>query len=176
MAFTGAGFPQTEPAIVVKLKAGTANPFGTLSTGSNMVHIETPAGTIESVPGFEPAFKANFTFGADWLTFDPDRAHGRVNVRAVARTVDDDSPLHLSYNAVIRMTDDVWKIFGGSPDMVTVPFGLAVGHASFLAGDPKLKVLENLAFATSGRIIVGEDKSLTVETRISKVVAPEVMD
>jgi hypothetical protein len=37
------------------------------------------------VPGFEPAFKANISFGADWFTIDFDHKFGRVDVRAIAK-------------------------------------------------------------------------------------------
>lgn len=47
----------------------------------------TPTGSIESVPGFEPTFKAKVNFGADWLSFDPDGKHARVDVRGMARSV-----------------------------------------------------------------------------------------
>ena len=43
----------------------------------------TPTGSIE----IEPAFKANVNFGADWLSFDPDGKHARIDLRGVARYV-----------------------------------------------------------------------------------------
>lgn len=45
----------------------------------------TPTGTMESVPGFVPAFKANVNFGADWLSFDPDGKHARIDLKGMAR-------------------------------------------------------------------------------------------
>jgi hypothetical protein len=39
------------------------------------------------VPGFEPAFKANVSFGADWFTIDHDNKFGRVDIRAIAKYV-----------------------------------------------------------------------------------------
>ncbi len=47
----------------------------------------TPSGTIESVPGYEPSFKAEVAFGADWLSFDPDGKHGRINLKGIAKWV-----------------------------------------------------------------------------------------
>lgn len=35
--------------------------------------------------GFEPKFKAEVVFGADWLEFDPDQKHARINMKAIAR-------------------------------------------------------------------------------------------
>ena len=46
---------------------------------------ETPTGIVETVEGFEPKFKANVVFGADWLEFDPDQKHARINMKAIAR-------------------------------------------------------------------------------------------
>ena len=47
----------------------------------------TPTGTLETVPGFEPAFKANVNFGADWLSFDADGEHARIDLRGIAKYV-----------------------------------------------------------------------------------------
>lgn len=88
------------------LTFGTHCPLytGTIHNGSRLMHFVsnnpavfcffqanpiltqgTPTGTIETVPGFEPAFKATVNFGADWLSFDPDGAHGRIDLRGMAR-------------------------------------------------------------------------------------------
>lgn len=48
---------------------------------------ETPTGTIETVEGFEPRFKGKVVFGADWLEFDPDQKHARINMKAIATYV-----------------------------------------------------------------------------------------
>jgi hypothetical protein len=45
---------------------------------------ELPTGTITTIPGFEPAFKAKVVFGADWLSVDPDGKRARVDVRGIA--------------------------------------------------------------------------------------------
>jgi hypothetical protein len=48
---------------------------------------ETPTGTIETIEGFEPQFKGKVVFGADWLEFDPDQKHARINMKAIATYV-----------------------------------------------------------------------------------------
>lgn len=134
----------------------------------------TPTGTIETVPGFEPAFKASVNFGADWLSFDPDGKHARINLRGMAKT-EEGHPIDFRYKGVIACASDVMKIFNQDPEMKSVPFGYATGSHTFLVADPKLKDLENSTFVSNGRIIVSET-GLTVETRQSKVVPSTVMD
>lgn len=48
---------------------------------------EVPSGTIETVPGFEPAFRADVVFGGDWFSLDADGKYGRVNFRGIAKYV-----------------------------------------------------------------------------------------
>ncbi|KAI1444242.1 hypothetical protein F5Y02DRAFT_419335 [Annulohypoxylon stygium] len=79
------GFPTLKPAIITKVNIGELNDLGTIHNGSRLMHFGTPTGTIESVPGFEPAFKATVNFGADWLSFDPDGTHGRIDLRGMAK-------------------------------------------------------------------------------------------
>lgn len=85
---------------------------------------ETPTGTIETVPGFEPAFKATFGFGADWLSFDPDGKFGRIDLKAMAKT-DDGHSISFGYVGIITIDEGVSKLFNGSKDAKTVPFGNA---------------------------------------------------
>ncbi|KAH6710546.1 hypothetical protein BKA61DRAFT_488866, partial [Leptodontidium sp. MPI-SDFR-AT-0119] len=141
--------------------------LGVIHTGSTLTHFETPSRTIETVEGFSPAFKATVGFGADWLTFDPDKKHGRISLKAMAKT-EDGKNISFGYTGIIDMTEDVWKIFNMDPEMKTVDFGLAVGAYEFTVEDPELKDLENGMWASCGRLIVGET-GIQVENRISKV-------
>lgn len=95
---------------------------GTIHTGSRLVHFECPTGTVESAPGFEPAFRAKINFGADWLSFDPDGKHARVDLKGMART-EEGYALDFRYEGVIKLDDDLMKIFNMQADMATVPFG-----------------------------------------------------
>jgi hypothetical protein len=63
-------------------------------------------------------------FGADWLSFDPDGEHGRINLKGIART-DQGQSIDFRYKGVIKMAPDVKKIFEMSSDAKTVPFGYA---------------------------------------------------
>lgn len=82
--------------------------------------------------GFEPAFKATVGFGADWLSFDPDGQHARIDLKAVAKTEDGHS-ISFGYVGVITLTDDLRKIFTASPDAKTIPFGNASTLGAFTA-------------------------------------------
>ncbi|KAL9126512.1 MAG: hypothetical protein Q9175_007906, partial [Cornicularia normoerica] len=103
------GFPTLQPCCIWRMNVGET----------------TPTGTVESVPGFEPAFKANITFGADWLQFDPSGEYGRIEYRGIAKTEDGGHPIDFRYIGIITMTPDVKKIFNFQPDMRTVPFGFS---------------------------------------------------
>lgn len=126
------------------------------------------------MPGYEPAFEANVSFGTDWLSFDPDGEYARINLKGMARTEAGHS-IDFRYKGIIKMAPNVKKIFEMQPDMATVPFGYATGAHSFLVADPALKDLENSTFVSNGRILVHEN-GLTVERRQSKVLAATVMD
>ncbi|KAK1979460.1 hypothetical protein LZ30DRAFT_596845 [Colletotrichum cereale] len=173
-AQTPSGFPTLQPALITKVHIGELNDIGVTHNGSRLMHFATPTGTIETLPGFEPAFKAEVNFGADWLSFDPDGTHGRIDLRGIAKTEAGHS-IDFRYQGIIEMAPGVKKIFEMQPDAATVPFGFATGQHQFLVADPALKKLENSVFVSNGRIKVHE-KGLTVETRQSLVVAATVMD
>ena len=42
-------------------------------------------GSIRTVPGFEPKIDAEVIFGGDSIYFDPDKEHGRLNVKGIAK-------------------------------------------------------------------------------------------
>jgi hypothetical protein len=48
---------------------------------------QTPSGTMKSLPGFTPEIDANIVFGGDWLYFDPDKSHARINFKGIAKYV-----------------------------------------------------------------------------------------
>ncbi|KAI9370400.1 hypothetical protein BJX61DRAFT_96107 [Aspergillus egyptiacus] len=163
-------FPSLQPALVWKVNAGAAHPVGPRHSGSTLIHFETPTGTIETVEGFEPQFKGKVVFGADWLEFDPDQKHARINMKAVA-TTDEGKEISFGYTGVIDTNEAVMKIFNMAPDSVSVPFGFSTGAHSYLSGDPALKELENMTFVGNGRLLVDEQtRVITVESRVSKVV------
>ncbi|KAJ8096593.1 hypothetical protein POJ06DRAFT_241250 [Lipomyces tetrasporus] len=163
-------FPSLQPAIVWKVQAGAAHPVGQRQSGSTMIHFETPTGSVETVEGFEPKFTAKVVFGADWLEFDPDQKHARINMKAVA-TTEEGKDISFGYTRIIELNEPVMKIFNQTPDSVGVPFGFSTGAHTFFSGDPTLKELENMTLVGNGRMLVDEEtRAITVESRISKVV------
>ncbi|KAH9209735.1 hypothetical protein DL95DRAFT_476503 [Leptodontidium sp. 2 PMI_412] len=163
------GFASLKPAFVIKGRISNVSPLGLTHSGSKSVHFEVSSGTIESVPGFEPAFQSELTFGADWFSFDHDLKHGRVDIRAIARTKQGFS-IDLRSQGVIELAPPMAKIFNMEPDMVTVPFGMTTSWATMVVADPALKFLENSVFVGNSRMIVDE-QGVSIEVRQSLVVA-----
>ncbi|KAH8429234.1 hypothetical protein N8T08_007198 [Aspergillus melleus] len=163
-------FPSLQPAIVWKVNVGAGHPIGPRQSGATLIHFETPTGTVETVEGFEPKFKANVVFGADWLEFDPDQKHARINMKAIART-EDGKEISFGYTGIIDTNEAVLKIFHQQPDSVSVPFGFSTGAHTFHSGDPELQELQNFTLIGNGRMLVDEKtRVITVESRLSKVV------
>ncbi|RKU46354.1 hypothetical protein DL546_001778 [Coniochaeta pulveracea] len=135
---------------------------------------EVPSGTIETVPGFEPAFKATVVFGADWFSTDADGKHGRVDFKGIA-TTEDGHVIDVRTKGIIDMTAPAAaKVFTLQPDMASVPFGHAAANVEYLASDPKLKFLEYSYFVGSAQIIIDE-QGVTLGNRQSIVLTPPVV-
>ena len=66
------------------------------------------------------------------------------------------------------------NLFSSTHVWMLILFSLA-GNNSFVVADPKLKLLEDSCFCSNGRIICHEE-GLTVEFRVSRVIAADVMD
>ncbi|KAL6851329.1 hypothetical protein ACO1O0_008457 [Amphichorda felina] len=154
MSSQKSGFPSLEPAFIIK---------------------QTPSGTIKSLPGFQPEVDADIIFGGDWLYFDPDKSHARLNFKGIAKTKAG-APFSFYYTGTITIDEKVGRIFAFDPTSTTIPFGNSTTLHTFEAGSPELKDLENCHWVGNGRFILGEGKGLIVESRISKVVASTDMD
>ncbi|KAI9785104.1 MAG: hypothetical protein M1816_000515 [Peltula sp. TS41687] len=174
MSSTHSAFPTLQPAFVFKLNIGEQNPIGEIFSGSTCVHVATSTGSIKSVEGFEPKVDAQIVSGGDWLYFDADKKHARINVEGVAKTTEG-TAFKFSYAGVIAINEGVKTIFEGRPESCTIPFGQGTTTHTMQVGDPKLKVLENCTFVGNGRFVV-EDGKVTAESRVSKVVASTEMD
>ncbi|KAL4784745.1 hypothetical protein BJX76DRAFT_356731 [Aspergillus varians] len=166
------GFPSLRPAYVLKLLVGEGNPVGPLQSGSEFIHYSTPSGTITTTPGFAPEVSAEVVFAGDWLYFDADKQHARMNVKGVARTPEGEG-INFAYSGVSKVSPELAEIFSGKPQ--TVPFGLSTVTPVFEVGSPRLKDLENSTWVGNGRFLE-EGGKLFVEVRIAQVVASEDMD
>ncbi|KAI1879708.1 hypothetical protein JX265_002662 [Neoarthrinium moseri] len=165
------GFAALKPAVISKVNVDVTkiHPFGAAHNGSRLTHFECPTGSIESVPGFEPAFKADITFGGDWFSMDADGEHGRVDFRGIART-EDGNEIDVRVFGIVKMGPEASKLFNLQPDMATVPFGWITAKAEYIVSDPKLKVLENSILVGNASAIV-DANGVTIENRQSIVVA-----
>ncbi|KAL3473114.1 hypothetical protein BJX99DRAFT_261659 [Aspergillus californicus] len=166
------GFPTLRPAYILKLLVGEGNPVGPVQSGSEFIHYATPDGTIATIPGFTPEVNARVLFAGDWLYFDADKQHVRMNVKGVARTLEGEG-INFSYSGVSKVSPELEGIFGGRPQ--TVPFGLSTLNMLFEVGSDRLKELENSTWIGNGRFLY-EDGKVLVEVRIAQVVASEDMD
>ncbi|KAF3011503.1 hypothetical protein E8E14_008157 [Neopestalotiopsis sp. 37M] len=164
-------FAALKPALISKVHVDVTkiHPFGVAHNGSKLTHFECPSGTIESVPGFEPAFKADITFGGDWFSMDADGQHGRVDFRGIART-EEGQEIDVRVFGIVKMGPEAAKLFGLQPDMATVPFGWITAKCEYIVSDPKLKFLENNVLVGNARAIV-DANGVTIENRQSIVLA-----
>ncbi|KAF2137748.1 uncharacterized protein K452DRAFT_235268 [Aplosporella prunicola CBS 121167] len=178
-------FPSLQPALICKVNVGAGHVVGPKHSGSTLFHFETPTGTLETVEGFEPKFNADVVFGADWLTFDDDKKHARINLKAVAveitffSSTKDDKAIDFGYQGIISLNEEVQSIFNMAPTSKSVPFGFSstlsrrmqTGAHTFQSGGDGLRELENMTFIGNGRMLVNEEtRVITVESRISRVV------
>ncbi|KAJ0103977.1 hypothetical protein J7T55_010994 [Diaporthe amygdali] len=169
MASENADFPKLKPAFIMRGTLGKFLPIGPLHTGSTASYVTFEDGEIETVPGFEPAFKAKLTAGADWLTVDADGQHARVDVRAIAKT-DDDKIIDYRVEGIIKLVGPMLKVFTFQPDMATTPFGYATGNAILKASDESLRVLDSTKFVSNVRMVVTEEGKIMLENKSSQVV------
>ncbi|KAK8115731.1 hypothetical protein PG984_012233 [Apiospora sp. TS-2023a] len=164
-------FPSLQPALVMKLHLNGFHKIGQLANGSNLIHFEANTGSIESVEGFEPKISAKVVMASDWLRFDADGKHARLDFRGVAVT-DEEEGINFAYQGTIRISDDLRKILEMDPNAQSVPFGLNEAVHHLQSGAERLGFLENTTFVSNARMLVDEQtKAITVENRISRVVS-----
>jgi hypothetical protein len=137
-----------------------------------------------------------------------------VNFKGIAKTKEG-TPFSFYYTGIVKINEEIGKIFQYSPEAKTIPFGQsskfpfattlfyhspsvsavfpsptslvnkikvkvtlttsAATYHTFETGTPELKDLENTHWMGNGRFVLSET-GLTVESRVSKVVASTVMD
>ncbi|KAI1109945.1 hypothetical protein F5Y14DRAFT_466220 [Nemania sp. NC0429] len=145
------GYPTVKPAIVFVLRVDDVTSFQDVHNGATMNLFTVSSGSIQSVPGFEPAFKGDIKFAADWFSFDADGKHGRMDFKGVARTKEGHS-IDIQYKGVLKLAPQVKMALGGHPGAKTNPFGFSTGYSTYIVSDESLKFLENSIFATNSRI------------------------
>ncbi|KAI1391476.1 uncharacterized protein F4822DRAFT_186968 [Hypoxylon trugodes] len=168
-------FPTTQPAILLTASFNEKYACGDIYSGSNLVVVPLTGGTIESVAGFEPKLKFNVNSGADFLTVDADKKHGRVNVKGVAT---DDEGLSITFIAdgIVELNDITTAIAFGAPDAKPSPFGFAVEMFKFETGHAKYKSLEGMLFVGSQRFTPPKGETIGVEVRLARVISGTGME
>ncbi|KAF4972770.1 hypothetical protein FZEAL_9527 [Fusarium zealandicum] len=127
-------------------------------------------GTLVSEPGYEPALKATFIHGSDFLRRDKDGQRVRLDVSSVARDASG-AMLRFNYNGVVGMMGDEGKVIRGDGNATTTGFGNAFVQVRFETDALGLKPLEDKLYVGSGRFIVEENQPIVVEYKISEVGA-----
>ncbi|KAK5957874.1 hypothetical protein OHC33_001063 [Knufia fluminis] len=168
------GFCQLEPAYTITMYVTGANSVGVLSNGSDFAHYELNAGSMNTVESFDgPKIEGQVVSGGDWLYIDSSREHARVNVKAMVKTTDG-TTISVSWTGHCDLDDKIKAVFTGGPGASTTPFGRLIDQATIEAAHPDFAALEKSCFVGSGRFVL-QDGNMAVETRISRVVAPDEM-
>jgi hypothetical protein len=97
--------------------------------------------------------------------------------------------IYLKYTGIIDITADLGAILSGRPDSKSTDFGsacknisisllagrvltaFAVIHLSFETGSEKYRALETGVYVGAGRFVVGKERPLFVEYKVSRVVS-----
>lgn len=168
------GFCQLEPAYTITMYVTGANPVGVLSNGIDHAHYELNAGAMTTAESFHgPRIEGRVVSGGDWLYIDQSRDHARVNVKALVKTADG-ATVSVGWTGHCDLDDKIKAVFSQAPGASTTPFGNLIDQVTIEAAHPSFAQLEQSCFVGSGRFVL-QDGNMAVETRISRVVAPQEM-
>ncbi|KAF2727829.1 hypothetical protein EJ04DRAFT_529110 [Polyplosphaeria fusca] len=141
--------------------SSTTTPPGFPTLKPALILKDVPTGTLTSHPSFSPPVAADIILGADRLSVDPDGILARPDVKTKEG----------------QLSKAVSDMFAGDPDAKTLPFGASVSRHTFRTGAEKYKFLEDGEWVGNSRHVVKNDpRSITVEIRISQVVASTDME
>lgn len=167
----GVTFPKLEEALVGLFDINAPISIGQINSGAGLNFVRATGGSIKTVSGFSgPKLDGNVIDGEDWITVDSDGKRLRLNAKMLIKTLDGATAV-FSYTGIITVNPEIGLILTGDEAMKTVPYGGLVSSGRFETGDPRYKDLENSLFVGSGRFIIKEDRSVTVEYGLSRVVA-----
>ncbi|EXU94652.1 DUF3237 domain protein [Metarhizium robertsii] len=186
MSSENTGFPSLQPAFTIKVGGIPNSPrkkFNkhllitslTRCMSVKSIQSHTPIGTIKSLPGFKPKVDAEIMFGGDWLYFDTDKSRTRINFKVITKTKSG-APFSFYYAGIVTIDEAIGKTFAYSPDSNTIPFGNSNGYPRTTLANVMCQATLQTLKAGNGRFILGGEHSLTVESRISKVVPSTPMD
>ncbi|PMD32046.1 hypothetical protein L207DRAFT_572344 [Hyaloscypha variabilis F] len=163
--------PSFESVLTVKLTLGTPWRIGQAGSGEFITGVPFTGGNLKSVEGglLSGLVDAECIHGLDMSRLPASQDFTRLSVESIWRNKDD-AMIHLSYNALLRMTDEIKNIFMAHKDAKSTSFGDVYAHFKFQTGTPKLKALEENLFVGSGRFVLEEGKDLAVEYNIGRII------
>ncbi|KAF1810415.1 hypothetical protein P152DRAFT_508721 [Eremomyces bilateralis CBS 781.70] len=164
-------FPKLQPAMTVLVQIAAPMAVGSGSKGTPLNVIPMTSGTIKSEPGFEPALDAVLDgVGYDYIRNDGSGEHMRLDVRSQVKN-SDGTLLALFYKGAVALSPGVTAILSGAADAKTTGFGDSFVTMKFETGSPAYKSLETMLLVAQGRFVKEADGGITVEYRVSKVLA-----
>jgi len=162
-------FPSLEKALVGVFDLASGAHVGKVSTGAELVDVGITGGKVETVKGFSgPHLISVVEHGQDWLYIDNDGKRLRLNARALLKA-DNGDFLSFTYTGIVSFTPEIQAVVGGTGS--TTSFGDIVVSGGFETGSAKYKELENSIFVGTGRLVVHDDHTFSVQFGLSKVVA-----
>ncbi|KAH7319618.1 hypothetical protein B0I35DRAFT_408417 [Stachybotrys elegans] len=169
-------FPTLEPAFVINVVGIKEKfPVGNVWTGGQLIAVPFSHGTVQSIGDFDPQFKWKISSGCDWFKIDADSAHGRLIVKVIFSDDEGRSVVMEAY-AISEINDTVMPLLMGEPGAKPSPWGYSMEQIKFEAGHEIYKPLESMLFVGSQRFTQGEDGSLGVEIRASRIIPGSGME
>jgi len=159
-------FPTLENALIGVVDLGPVALIGQIASGATQFNVQIVGGSIDSVPGFTPPLHAVIDHGDDLVEIDNDGQRLRLNARIIIKNGEDF--LSVSAVGIVTLTPEVQAILAGTGS--TTPFGDIVITAKFQTGNPDLKGLENSIFVGSGRFLVNQNATISIQYGISEVL------
>ncbi|KAK4673960.1 hypothetical protein QC763_0019390 [Podospora pseudopauciseta] len=169
------GYPRLKPAYILKINIGNILKVGTVGSGQNLSLVETGTGTLTTAEGYDCPVDGEIVYGADWLLNEPDGEHAIPNLKLLIKTKDG-AILSSEYTGTGVFSKPVLDMWAGDENAKTFPFGISSTYHTFQSGDPKYKHLQYKTFVGNGRFVVNDDRSITVESRISEVIPSNDLD
>ncbi|KAF9879316.1 hypothetical protein CkaCkLH20_03549 [Colletotrichum karsti] len=167
-------FPKLIPAFTVRVHLGTPSPIGTLAHGPSQLHAPflPDSGSLVSEPTYPLRVDAVFLHGSDYLRFDPDGRHARLEVSSALKDKGGSGAvIRFDYTGVIDVSGPAGAVLKGLEGAATTGFGDAFTQVKFESGHETLRELQNKIYVGSGRFVLEEGKPTVVEYKISEVAA-----
>ncbi|KAK5658833.1 hypothetical protein OQA88_1645 [Cercophora sp. LCS_1] len=165
-------FPKLIPAFTAQIAIQAPTAVGATARGGLLTHvIILPESTIVSEPDYPIKLDATFVHGADYIKADPDGRNVRLEVQSLVQDKATGALVRFNYTGTSAMGGPNGKVLRGEPDAATTPYGEVFTHPVFETGSGPLAALQDKTYVGSGRFVLEAGKPVTVEYKISEVVA-----